>query len=395
MAETTYTYSISADMPGGAVSTSNLDAEIRTSSIVTALERIDVTGDVLDIIFKDSLSAGDKTILDGDTTSPAGGLLADHDSVDKVTADSVTIANQDIKVTAGKRSDAKILYMFSPDLCDKKTWYLDAIKVVAEDVTAVTAADGTKVTWTLDCGGDSNAKILQVYGYVASGYALAPHGGQPGEYLITATVDGNAMQQDRPHKTAGDRDFSIDSDARTITFHTAPASGVTVTVNYWYVPDGALCHLMKLKCPPAGKKWTIDYVEAQFAKNVEMMDTIIFGAYPFESGRGYTIYSAPLQPELHYTTMQEVTDYNIGSKPIIPAVGTNSRGYTQDKIVLPWEYVEELSVNNTTVDMSGYGAPFTANELVELNARLESGIPFTGERATITIRVLEEDDTTQ
>lgn len=80
MAETTYTYSVASDMPGGAVNIGKLADEIQASSIVTALERIDLAGDVLDVIFKDALSAGDKTTFDGDTTGPAGGLLAAHDN---------------------------------------------------------------------------------------------------------------------------------------------------------------------------------------------------------------------------------------------------------------------------------------------------------------------------
>jgi hypothetical protein len=79
MAETTYTYTIATDFPGGAMNTGKLMEEIRASSIVTAIERID-GGTSAKIVFKDALSAGDKTILDGDTTGPAGGLIAAHDN---------------------------------------------------------------------------------------------------------------------------------------------------------------------------------------------------------------------------------------------------------------------------------------------------------------------------
>lgn len=79
MPSTTYTYSIANDFPNGQVSPGNLDNEIRTSSIVTALDSISINQafpDVITITFKDALSAGDKTILDG-----AGGLIASHDHV--------------------------------------------------------------------------------------------------------------------------------------------------------------------------------------------------------------------------------------------------------------------------------------------------------------------------
>lgn len=386
MAETKYPYSTAVDFPSGEINKERLVEDIQASSIITALDRIDVVGDLVEIVFKAALSAGDKTLLDGDTSNPAGGLIAAHNGTPTV-PNQVEIKNTDVKVTAAKRTDAKITYVFSPNISDKKTWYLDAIKVVDE----VLVADGVQVTWTLNCGGDSTAKILQVYGYVTNGYSLAPHGGQPGEYLVTATVDSVPQAQDRPHKSVGDKEFIIGADARTITFHSAPANGADVKVTYWYVPTNATCHIMKIKQPPAGKKWTIDYVEAQFSADTVMNDTVIFGGYPYADARGFTVYSVPLQDELHYTSLNEVTDYNVGSKPIIPAVGgANSRGFSQDKIVLPWEYVEELSINNDTLDLSGYG--LTDTEYVEFNARLESGIPFGGERSTITIRIIEEDD---
>jgi hypothetical protein len=83
--ETTYTYSIASDFPGGVADTGNLVFEIQASAIVIALKSAikDPNGDNadrIDITFRDALSAGDKTILDGNTTGPAGGLIAVHDN---------------------------------------------------------------------------------------------------------------------------------------------------------------------------------------------------------------------------------------------------------------------------------------------------------------------------
>jgi hypothetical protein len=88
---TTYTYSISADFPSGNVNTTKLDKEIRASAITIALNRIDTVGNVLDIVFNDSLPAGDKTILDNDTTGPAGGLIAVHDNTPSIAPSSVQL----------------------------------------------------------------------------------------------------------------------------------------------------------------------------------------------------------------------------------------------------------------------------------------------------------------
>jgi len=90
MAESLETYDITNDMPGGAVHTATLEDEILASSITTILNRIDtdggtfsrgvVTGGTLNIFFADPLSGPEGTTLDGDTTGPAGGLLAAHDN---------------------------------------------------------------------------------------------------------------------------------------------------------------------------------------------------------------------------------------------------------------------------------------------------------------------------
>lgn len=90
MAETTYSY-VAADFPNNQVNPAKLLAEIEASSITTPLTRVDTLGGTfskgvftdatsIDIVFDDPLSAGEKTTLDGDTTNPAGGLLAAHDN---------------------------------------------------------------------------------------------------------------------------------------------------------------------------------------------------------------------------------------------------------------------------------------------------------------------------
>lgn len=73
MAETTYTYSVALDTLNGLVSSVQLIKEIQGSSIVIAIDRVDVTGDILDIVFKDALDSADVGGLDT--------LVADHDGV--------------------------------------------------------------------------------------------------------------------------------------------------------------------------------------------------------------------------------------------------------------------------------------------------------------------------
>lgn len=72
MAETTYTYSIATDTPSGTFLGENLIKDIVGSAILVAYDRVDTSGDVISVVFKDALTAGDETILNG--------LVAAHDS---------------------------------------------------------------------------------------------------------------------------------------------------------------------------------------------------------------------------------------------------------------------------------------------------------------------------
>ena len=76
----TYDYSITNDFPGGAVNTATLINELRTGIPTNLIDRVDTLGDTISLIFPTDLTSGEKTTLDGDTTGPAGGLIAAHDN---------------------------------------------------------------------------------------------------------------------------------------------------------------------------------------------------------------------------------------------------------------------------------------------------------------------------
>lgn len=78
MADTKYTYSIANDFPATGLAEDRFDQEIRASAITIAFDKIHTSDDVCELWFKDALPAADKTILDGDTTNPSGGLIAAH-----------------------------------------------------------------------------------------------------------------------------------------------------------------------------------------------------------------------------------------------------------------------------------------------------------------------------
>lgn len=78
----TYTYSIAGDTLNDKVSGGRLKPEIEASSITIALDMINTKGDILDIIFKAALSAGEETTLDGLVAAHSGEPISDPDKVE-------------------------------------------------------------------------------------------------------------------------------------------------------------------------------------------------------------------------------------------------------------------------------------------------------------------------
>lgn len=71
MTATKYSYSVSVDTAAAKVGDS-IEVEVRTSPIVTAFDFYSVSGDVLDVWFKDALSAGDVVLLAAIVAAHAG-----------------------------------------------------------------------------------------------------------------------------------------------------------------------------------------------------------------------------------------------------------------------------------------------------------------------------------
>ena len=70
MAETTYSYSISADITAGDVEGNQLLLQVNAAAIAADCKEVNTNGDDLDVVMLDALSPGDETILDG--------VVADH-----------------------------------------------------------------------------------------------------------------------------------------------------------------------------------------------------------------------------------------------------------------------------------------------------------------------------
>jgi hypothetical protein len=393
MVATKYTYDITNDFPNGKINLSTFQEDITSSSIITALDRIDtaggtIAGDVLtggavDIWFKAALSAGDETTLHGDIIGPAGGLIAAHDNaptqdplaVEVKNSPSVSIPDV-IKATSWKPDQAnyKRIYVFSCDFNKKETWYNNS-STNSESFDA----DGVQNEFGLAYGSGNGAAIIDLcHGKVTDEYALVNPSGD--SYVPVVKINGAVQTEREAFESIGGH-YEIDYIAGKLKFYAAPPSGNEVTIDYHYSPSG---HGPRVEAgPSAGKKWTINFAEVQFSVDTIMKDTFLQNAiidYPvFVSGvYSHTIPDMKVGPDTPYLTGGNFLDYTNGSFPIIPAFGGSERGTTEDTLIFRWDYASSMEL------VSSLNARFL------ITTKHNRG--FEGERVVITIYGVEEDE---
>lgn len=363
MAETTYTYSIADDFPDGAVNTAKLATEIAASAITIALARVDTVDDDCNIVFRDALSAGDQTVLDGDTTGPAGGLIAAHDNTPNEPDE------QPVKFTSpqfiwSKPTSVGVRGMlFSQDFTDKTTWFNESVAVTAE---AVGTGDGSTVVFNL-----ANPWVIDLsHGLISDENYITKSGG--GSYIPVVKVDG-VVKTEREYGFASGGDYEINYATGAITFFVAPPNGEDITCDYNYSPIDAGSHF--IAGPPADKVLTITAFEMNVSADMGFTDTIITAAYIWPQALGL-----PAGPKMevpgsrqYFKNMDDVINYTQRSWPPFPPIsGPNGREMTQERYQLRFEYSDTsvMTLNDA------YG--------LELHMWLEHHVPFTGEKACVT-----------
>ena len=103
MAETIYTYSIANDIMAQKSNLIRLEREIVASVISTALDYTTTTNGSLKVTFKDSLSVGDKTILDGIVQNHSGTTIVEtgtvvHDKIEQI-SNAVTYHGENLSAS--------------------------------------------------------------------------------------------------------------------------------------------------------------------------------------------------------------------------------------------------------------------------------------------------------
>lgn len=336
MAQTKYTKSISSDTLNGKVSVNELTQEIQNSPIITALDYISVMGDVLDIYFKDALSAGDQTELTN--------AVAAHDGVQIDVPETVTLDSsektpiQKILQVAVNRPEGSSATRCSYDFTNKSTWYQKAIEVTGETLTANGLVYSGVNNWWIDL----------------------EHGKLYGESDITDKKRPK-IYDNGTEVTTG---FSIDYEAGEITFDSAPTG--PVAADYWYGDSSEW-----LLAPDAGKVMMIEHAELNFTKDIDLNAAIAFEIWVYNP---YDLPNKVKYQEIVYKNIKDIiSSANLG-QGFIPKCS----GLENDVLVFPFNYA--------TVK------PFQSSVGAELRLTIDGDEPFPGEWGNATFYILSKDE---
>jgi len=282
--------------------------------------------------------------------------------------DTVEITN--VPSVVNKKPVAPRAYMFSIDFTKRRTWWVDSVKVTDEAFVG----DGVVATFQLahGTGAVPNEAILDLTrGLITDDHLMSPPGGDPGDYKPVVKVDDVVQTMRSPYETVGGA-WWLDFDTGLLTFADPPADASDIKVSYYYVPATA-GPVIKFG-PPAGKKWSIEYAEAQVSRDTSFDDCIIMQVF----GYGGT---APLSPQVRYENVGNILDYSYGSFAEYPAIaGTNGRGTTQPSMLFRWEYLSPI-----VLYASAYGG-------MSIKSWTEHQRGFGGERMVIVFYALEEPE---
>lgn len=260
-----------------------------------------------------------------------------------------------------EKSDGIRANFYTPNWCDKTTWYQQAVRVVNEVATDT----GDRTTYDL-----AHENVIDTYhGKLTQEDFLLDAANHT--YRVTVKVNNVTKTEQDPHYASGG-DYTIDYAAGTITFLAQQAENSEVTVTYHY----ATSSLFTIT-PDTGRLLVIDEAEVQVSTDVDITDTLRYAVY------GYVDVFAPqLMPGVPsgtkiplgtfvYKTLQDYLNDSMKLYPTVNALGGATwRGMSQPITIFRWDYIRALNLNS----MAG----------MDLRLWLEHDEPFGGASATAT-----------
>ena len=272
------------------------------------------------------------------------------------------------KMVQAGRLGSEVIYA-THNFCDATTWYSESER--ATDETLSDSGDGLTFN-------SANANWVDMtHGKVMDEEAIAAENEPTHLYGIVVTVDDVEATQRAPYATSGG-DYDVDYATGDVTFYASQAGNV-VKASYSY--EAGSTWIMR---PSGGKQLKIESAEAQFSEDVDMQDTIRFGAWGVADVFAPQLVPSPIPSgtliELQatrYMRLDQIIDEALGSYPVIPAMGGAARGNSQARYGFPFRY--------------GAVRVLDSAALMELRVGLEADTAYGGERATATFYCSSED----
>jgi hypothetical protein len=361
-----YTYSVASDTANALANSDSLSSEVTASEIIAALDYIAISGDVLDVWMKNSLSAGDKTNLDNVVSAHTG--VAPTPPVENVNLANVAETSDNFLRVVEEPREGDAVNFYSPNMADRTTWYEGSTEVDDFELTD----SGDLTTWNTN--GTHPGPWVDLY-----------HGKLFKEddvltatpaYAIKVEVDAGGVGTwvEKTQNYFGDTatgDYNINYDNGTVTFNSALTSGDKVRASFCKAPSS----MTWTAAPDAGKRLKLMYAEAQFTDDIEMLADIVYETW------AYNPYDLPNKikiGEIKYKTISDFLYETTGAYPRITGFGgTGLRGLNnKDVIIFPFNY-------STARDIK-------ASQGVEV--RITTSKVHTGTMMTSTLYCLQEDE---
>ena len=248
-------------------------------------------------------------------------------------------------IPEGRRCD-----VYTPNFCDKTTWYQDSLRV--EDEVLLDSGDHQTYTLTAPCY-VSDLKHGKVFG---EDNAVETYG-------TVVTVDAVLKVEHSPGTTDGD--YLVNYVTGAVTFKN-PLAGTEVVLLTYSKIRTSLCKVQ----PPEGMKMRVGYVEVQFAKNIGLIDTLIFQLW---GDVGYGM--MPLSGMEKYKTMRDFITDAEKAYPLIPTftgAGDAWRSLTEETSIFRFDYTLRASTD------------LLSSLKMEIRVWLENDIPYAGSYAVGT-----------
>ena len=358
MAETSYQYTISTDIPSGKVDLDRLTQEIRTSSITIALDNLLKDDGDLTVSFKDILPSTDKETLDGSSSqTPAspclpGSILGDHsgeplpDQQPKYDDDGNMLIdnphqNTDNLGNLKTASDKPIGFVVdevTPNLADKTTWWVDALPVVNDTMvdqgshTEYRLSVGDQVILDFIHGKLTNEDAINMGLTAAWQQAVSPDASAH----PVVKVDGVVKTEDAPFGGA-QGDYSVDYRTGAVTFHSALGGTEVVTVSC------GIAGKWQMTIQP-GEDQTVEILqgEVQWTGNIELKDSIYQDVEVWDEQSGTWVldtFSSGLPKREVTKTIMDLINRSYGNYPLIPKMGgTEGRGIPASIMQVPFMF---------------------------------------------------------